>query len=125
MMLDKLNNEEIERLKKEHAGMPYLETEKEAAEGIADFYYKKKEIASDNKDDDNDDENDDKNDDKNDDDKNDDNDDEYDDDENDDNDMIKNARFLLKDVENNKFDKIKIKEKCISKHYNFILLMEI
>ena len=30
--------------------------------------------------------------------------------------MIQNARFLLKDVENDKFDKVKIKDKYISKH---------
>ena len=87
---DKKKEEEI------YADIPYLETEEEAAERIADFYDQKKgetskikkEIVRYNEDD-----------------------------EDDEDDMIKNARSLLKDVKkNDKFNRVKVRDKFISKN---------
>ena len=87
-----------------YTDMPYLETEEEAAERIADFYDQKKGEASkiikeivryDEEDED---------------------DEDNEDDEDDEDDMIKNARSLLKDVKNDKFNRVKVKDKFISKN---------
>ena len=103
----KSNDDKKTEEEEEYVDMPHLETEEEAAERIADFYEQRKEseksktknIVSDNEDDDDNKDEDDK-----------------DEDDKDEDNLIKNARSLLKDVENDKFNEVKVNDRFISKN---------